>query len=279
MAHDLSYMSVMSNPHNTEAGAEAGPAWIAVAGAEAAAFLDRLLTVNVSKLAGVGDVCFGALLTPQGKVQHALHAVCTAQGYRLRLPDAARAPAFMQRLNLLKLRADVTLEPLSPDAAEADLSTAADLLPPADAVSRIAAGLPQQGADYATESLFPTDVNMDLLGGVDYVKGCFIGQEVASRMKRRGSIRKRTLILDLQGADAVPLGVAIAAGDGARVGETLSSAGGLALAVVRLDRLAQAGGLDADLAIDGTPARARFPDYMTAEARTLGPASAGDAPA
>lgn len=58
---------------------------------------------------------------------------------------------------------------------------------------RIAAGIPEIGYDYGSREVFPTDVNLDIYCGIDYSKGCFIGQEVVSRMRRRGTIRKRTV--------------------------------------------------------------------------------------
>lgn len=249
--------------------------FLALSGPEARPFLDRLLTINVSDLA-LGGVRRGALLTPQGKIQHALLAMGAADGVILAVPDAANAPKLLQRLTLLKLRADVAIAEIAretlPDAPDLDAVLART---PAQ---RIAAGQPEQGPDYASESLFPTDVNLDLLDGVDYAKGCFIGQEVASRMKRRGSIRKRTLILTLNDADSAPQGAEVSAPGAGRIGETLSSANGEALAVLRLDRLAAAGGLGAALSVDGAGATARFPDYVPQEVRALTPDAAASAP-
>ncbi|MCG8443834.1 MAG: folate-binding protein, partial [Caulobacterales bacterium] len=131
--------------------------------------------------------------------------------------------------------------------------------------ARLALGLPEQDADYGSEDVFPADVNLDLLRGVDFAKGCFVGQEVVSRMKRRGSVRKRTLIARLEAA-AAPKGTPLTAG-GSTVGELLSSAGAQALALVRLDRLEAAGGPDTVLDAGGASARLRFPDWFPAEAR------------
>lgn len=274
-------------------------ALIEVAGSEAAAFLDRLLTVNVSDLAP-DSAGYGALLTPQGKIQHEMFVLPTPDGFVLSLPAGDLAAKLLQRLTLMKLRADVTVANASdtrtavacvgaappatieglvwaPDPRRPDgerwigLAAAADAerFDIAAASDDIRAGLPAQGRDYATESVFPTDVNVDLLNGVDYRKGCFVGQEVASRMKRRGSIRKRTLVLALDDAETVPRGADVTSPDGARVGETLSSAGGHALAIVRLDRLAAAGGLGTPLSVGEVAATASFPAYVPDEAKTL----------
>jgi len=61
---------------------------------------------------------------------------------------------------------------------------------------RIAAGVPEWGEDYRAAEVFPTDINMDVMNGIDYKKGCFVGQEVASRRKRKGTRRKRTLHIE-----------------------------------------------------------------------------------
>ena len=84
------------------------------------------------------------------------------------------------------------------------------------------------------QMFFPSDVNMDVMNGIDYKKGCFVGQEVASRMKRRGKIRKRTVLVkgdDLSQGDQVMVGDVPA-------GTITSSAGPLALALLRIDRAA-----------------------------------------
>jgi folate-binding protein YgfZ len=100
------------------------------------------------------------------------------------------------------------------------------------AANRIAAGVPEWGTDYRAAEVFPTDINMDVMGGIDYKKGCFVGQEVASRMKRRGKIRKRTLTV--RGA-ALEAGTEIFSA--APVGTVTSVQGEAGLALVRTDRL------------------------------------------
>jgi folate-binding protein YgfZ len=124
-------------------------------------------------------------------------------------------------------------------------------------------GRPEQGPDYGSAEVFPADVNLDLLDGVDYRKGCFVGQEVVSRMKRRGIIRKRTLVLEADGG-APAKGCEIVA-DGLALGTALGSAGGRSLALVRLDRLAQAD--PALIQVEGRPARLSFPAWFPDEAR------------
>ena len=98
---------------------------------------------------------------------------------------------------------------------------------------RIAAGVPEWGEDYRAAEVFPTDINMDVMNGIDYKKGCFVGQEVASRMKRQGTLRKRTL--HIEGA-SLEAGADITAAT--PIGAVTSVSGTHGLALIRLDRLA-----------------------------------------
>jgi folate-binding protein YgfZ len=108
---------------------------------------------------------------------------------------------------------------------------------------RIACGAPRGGIDFMYGDAFPHETNMDRLHGVDFDKGCYVGQEVVSRMQHRGSARTRTVRLMLE--DAPPeAGVAIVAGD-KPLGTMGSSAGGRGLGLLRIDRAADA--LDAGL--------------------------------
>jgi folate-binding protein YgfZ len=108
---------------------------------------------------------------------------------------------------------------------------------------RIACGAPRGGIDFMYGDAFPHETNMDRLHGVDFDKGCYVGQEVVSRMQHRGTARTRTVRLILE--DAPPeAGVAIVAGD-KPVGTMGSSGGGKGLGLLRIDRAADA--LDAGL--------------------------------
>jgi folate-binding protein YgfZ len=126
---------------------------------------------------------------------------------------------------------------------------------------RISAGIPEWGEDYRAGEVFPTDINMDLMDGVDYRKGCFVGQEVASRMKRKGLIRKRTV--HVYGAELEP-GAELRGGETV-LGAVTSAAGGEALALVRTDRLAKALQTGGNLSVNGAQARLAMPDWLAAE--------------
>lgn len=136
-------------------------------------------------------------------------------------------------------------------------------LPPAayDA-HRIACGVPRGGADFAYGDAFPHETNMDRLHGVDFDKGCYIGQEVVSRMQHRGTARTRTVRLVLDATAPAP-GTSITAGD-KPIGTLGSSADGKALALLRTDRASEA--LDAGLSLtaDGIAVQIAVPDDIRA---------------
>jgi tRNA-modifying protein YgfZ len=108
---------------------------------------------------------------------------------------------------------------------------------------RIAHSVPRGGIDFSYGDAFPHETNMDRLHGVDFDKGCYIGQEVVSRMQHRGTARTRTVRVNLDGAGP-EAGAEIRAGD-KPVGTMGSSANGIGLALIRTDRAADA--LDAAL--------------------------------
>jgi tRNA-modifying protein YgfZ len=109
---------------------------------------------------------------------------------------------------------------------------------------RIASGVPRGGLDFIYGDAFPHETNMDRLHGVDFDKGCYVGQEVVSRMQHRGTARTRTVKVILDGP-APEAGTPVVAGD-RPVGTMGSAAEGAGLALIRTDRAADA--LDA-----GTP--------------------------
>src|SRR5712671_2323528 len=120
----------------------------------------------------------------------------------------------------------------------------ADLLDSADyEAHRIAAGLPRGGLDFMYGDAFPHETNMDRLNGVDFDKGCYVGQEVVSRMQHRGTARTRTVKVVLDGPSP-EVGATILAGD-KPVGTMGSTSGKNGLALIRTDRVTDA--LDAGL--------------------------------
>lgn len=249
---------------------------VAVSGPDAHKFLDDLITCNVATDAG--SAVFAGLLTPQGKLLFDFLIFRDGDRY---LFDVARGEVdnFLKRLTLYRLRSKVELADLSderiavaawgteaapivdgvvaPDPRlpalgfRAIVPPGADMAPDFDEATeadydahRIALGVPEGGIDFAFGDVFPHDVDMDQLAGVDFGKGCFVGQEVVSRMKHRGTARRRIVIA--RGTGLPPPGTAITAGN-RQAGAMGSSSGEAGLALVRLDRVKEA--MDQDLPI------------------------------
>src|SRR5256886_6919457 len=103
---------------------------------------------------------------------------------------------------------------------------------------RIASGVPRGGLDFMYGDAFPHETNMDRLHGVDFDKGCYVGQEVVSRMQHRGTARTRTVKVVLEDFSPEP-GATVLAGDKA-VGTMGSTSGGNGLSLIRIDRVADA---------------------------------------
>jgi tRNA-modifying protein YgfZ len=127
---------------------------------------------------------------------------------------------------------------------------------------RIALGVPEGGKDYVLGDTFPHEADLDRLNGVSFSKGCFVGQEVVSRMQNRGSVRKRVVLIE--GEAPLTPGAEIKAG-AAAIGTIGSVAGKLALALIRLDRADEAKAKGQALTADGVPVK-------------LAPAAAAEAP-
>jgi tRNA-modifying protein YgfZ len=257
---------------------------IKVIGDGARNFLHGLVTADMLKLTP-GSARFCALLTPQGKIIADFFVVEARPqdggGFFLDAPRALVATLF-ERLNLYKLRAKILIEDLSEilgvlaiwDGASAikyglcydDPRLPAlgmrSMMPPhraADAAAelgavlvaaeeyeahRIALGIPRGGIDFAYGDAFPHETDMDQLGGVDFAKGCYVGQEVVSRIEHRGTARTRAVPIRYDGA-APPAGAAVTAG-GRQVGAMGSAINGRGIALLRLDRVAEADGQTLD---------------------------------
>lgn len=245
-----------------------------VEGPEAAHFLQGLITADMARIDDTG-AGFGALLTPQGKILFDFLILKDGEGYLLDCPREAAA-ALVKRLGFYKLRAKVTITDLSDSHAvvavwdedpaltgvfaadprlaalgsrgivSADEADGSGLADEAEwQAHRIGLGVPEAGEDYAYGEVFPHDIDMDQLSGVAFDKGCYVGQEVVSRMEHRGTARRR-VIRASAGAALPPAGTEIVAG-GKTLGTLGSSSGAEGLALVRLDRAKAA--LDAGTAI------------------------------
>ncbi|WP_297513721.1 folate-binding protein YgfZ [uncultured Caulobacter sp.] len=249
---------------------------IAVSGPDWRSFLQGLLTQDVETLAP-GELRFGALLTPQGKLLFDLFIAGTDDGALLDVA-AARREALLQRLSIYRLRAKVALEAsdrpvlavfggaLAGEGLYADprlpaLGARAYDDRPASAdedaydAHRLALGVPGP-ADWGEETTYPIEADFDLLAGIDFKKGCFVGQETTSRMKRRGTIKNRMLPIVFDGPSPA-FGAEVLAG-ALRAGEVLSGRDGRAMALLRLDRIE-----DVALTVEGRPVTVERPAWLT----------------
>ncbi len=265
-----------------------------VSGEPARAFLHNLVTANIETLTP-GHARYAALLTPQGKILVDFLVIeapaADGGGFFIDTPKAL-VPDLVQKLTFYKLRAKVTIEPLDSlavlaawdgvGATEYGLDYRDPRLPalgqrllvPADVVKeaaadlgatlvdeaeyeahRIALGVPRGGVDFVYGDAFPHDANLDKIGGVDFKKGCFIGQEVVSRVEHRGTARNRIVPVAFD-AHAAEDGSAVMAGD-KNVGTMGSSAGSLGLAMLRVDRVADALAAGVPLLAGGIPMTVR----------------------
>lgn len=247
-------------------------AFVTVSDPDAEHLLQSIVTTDLSALPeGVAKP--GALLTPQGKILFDfLIGRSGADGFVLECRGEI-ADDFMRRLMLYKLRAkvqiskrDETLAMVSwgPDSAssqpgsttsETDSTALRDArFPEALRVTRrpaarveadtdisgwtglrIAHGVAESGSDYALSDAFPHDVLFDQNGGVGLRKGCYVGQEVVSRMHHRGTARRRVLIAEA-GADLPAAGTPVLA-QGRPAGALGSVHGSKGLALVRIDKV------------------------------------------
>jgi hypothetical protein len=160
------------------------------------------------------------------------------------------------RLAALGLR--VILPPHLAAAAAAELG--ADLVEAGEyEAHRIALGVPRGEIDFSYGDSFPHETDMDQFGGVDFAKGCYVGQEVVSRIEHRGIARARVVPVRYTGAAPEP-GAAVLAGD-RQVGTMGSAAAGHGLALLRLDRVAEAMSQGEIIAAGGIPIHLVKPDW------------------
>ncbi|MGC1179863.1 MAG: YgfZ/GcvT domain-containing protein [Methyloceanibacter sp.] len=244
---------------------------VRVSGAGARDFLQGLITNDIEKAQGEAAIHAG-LLTPQGKILFDFFVLPIAGGFLLDAPKA-KAAELVQRLAFYRLRAQVEIaqEPSLIVAAAWDApprlpkgviaytdprlpALGVRILLPAKASlaelgcalaieadyhsRRISLGVPEGGRDYAYGDTFPHEALFDQFAGVDFKKGCFVGQEVVSRMEHRGTARKR--IVGIEGEGPLPAsGSEITAGGNA-IGTLGSVCGASGLALLRLDRAEEA---------------------------------------
>ena len=246
---------------------------LAVSGGDASGFLQGLITNDMGKLDREPAI-HAALLTPQGKYLFDFLVFRRGAAFCLDCEADARA-ALARRLAMYRLRADVAIDAALPDPIHAlfgdGAADAARRIEGAEAFAdprfpalgarvvgeagedalrragaeaasraeyealRIAHGIPDGRRDLVPEKSLLLENGFDELNGVDFEKGCYVGQEVTARMKHRGLVRKRLVPVRIDGAAPEP-GTPVLRG-GTAVGEIRSSAGGRALALLRIDAI------------------------------------------
>ena len=269
---------------------------ILIDGPDAEHFLQNVLTADLDGVRA-GEARPGALLSPQGKIL--FDFLISRRGEQGFLIDcrADQAGDLARRLTLYRLRAkaEITVSDQllvfarwSDDSAsshgdstssqtdsgwlsdrrfpqEAGVlryygeAVATDASPQDFARLRIAHGVAESGADFAPGDAFPHDVLMDQNGGVGFRKGCYVGQEVVSRMQHRGTARRRVMIATAE-ADLPEPGTAVLAGERA-IGALGSVAGHRGLAIVRIDRVKDALDAGQPITAGGTALQLSIPAW------------------
>lgn len=231
--------------------------FISVTGDDAEDLLQGIITTDLA-LVKHGEAWPGALLTPQGKILFEFLVGRAEAGFVMETA-AADADALIKRLTLYRLRAKATFEKqefgevtlawdeVHPEAGLHDqrfarAGIALTRVPGhggADAVSlyrtlRFVNGISGAGEDGPLSDYFPHDLMMDRNGGLSFKKGCYIGQEVVSRMQHRSTARRRLVSLsaDYALADA---GTPLVAAE-REIGTLISAEGNVGLAVIRVDK-------------------------------------------
>ncbi len=164
-----------------------------------------------------------------------------------------RLPAMGYRAIVHRTQVDALIAEAGADAASAQDYHA----------HRIAHALAEPGLDYLPGEVFPHEINMDQLHGIDFRKGCYVGQEVVSRMEHRGTARTRAAQLRYDGGVTVSEGAPVTAG-GKPLGKTGSGAAGRGVAILRLDRAGEAAAAGEPIVAGGVPAQLSRPDWWTA---------------
>lgn len=228
-------------------------------GLEASSFLQALITQDINLLDKQASLYTG-LLSPQGKILFSFFIHRQKNDY---LIDCASTfcDALLMRLNMYKLRADIHVMDVSaefgvvvsasgksdlsaPDPRCADLGMRAVIvkseIKPGSFLERdyhlhrLRLGIADCD-EIGSGQYFPHECNFDQLHGVSFTKGCFIGQEVVSRMEHRGTARSRIVPFS-SGDDVLKVDAPVACGD-VKLGSVISFLDGHGLALIRLDRL------------------------------------------
>lgn len=231
---------------------------VALSGPDARSFLQGLITNDIDKLTP-GKPIYAALLTPQGKILFDFLIVDDGAGTIFLDCAAASRDALIKRLSMYRLRSKVEIvsrdelavfaswdgsplpgtsfdDPRVPALGRRAIGPAANA-EHGHLAHRLALSVPE-AADFGSDKIFALDAGLDELHAISFDKGCYVGQELTARMKHRGTARKRLLLV--QGDSSLTTGGDLRA-NGHSLGEIVSVHGTQGFALVRLDRLAEAG--------------------------------------
>jgi folate-binding protein YgfZ len=270
---------------------------VRVSGPDAKTFLDNLLTCDLDRVSPAAPR-LGALLTPQGKILFdfiVFEAPAEMEGGYFLDVALGYAADLAKRLSFYRLRAKVTVEDRSDglavvagwggtaapanefglvamDPRLADLGWRAIVAaqdvgeldtvdPQAYHAHRIALGVPEGGRDFVFGDAFPHEALMDQLHGVDFDKGCYVGQEVVSRMHHRGTARTRIVPARYLDGFAAEAGSEVTAGE-RTLGRAGTGAGDRGLVMIRLDRAEEAVQSGEPLRSGGLAIRLERPDWV-----------------
>ena len=271
---------------------------ILVDGPDAEHFLQNIITTDLDALVPA-EAKPGALLTPQGKIM--FDFIVSRRGETGLLLDCRTdiSDDLVRRLTLYKLRAkleiskqdqpvilvrwrdDSVSSSIDSTASQTDSTWLRDTRFPPEArvergysvdvetdasaedfaTLRVAYGIAESGQDFALGDAFPHDVLLDQIGGVGLRKGCYVGQEVVSRMQHRGTARRRIMLAEAKD-DLPPSGAEIRAG-GRVIGALGGSRGGRGLAVVRIDRVKDALDAGQEITAGDVPVSLSIPAWAT----------------
>ncbi|MEO8244228.1 MAG: folate-binding protein [bacterium] len=224
---------------------------IKLTGKDVLPFLQGLVSNDVLPLAKGPGVVWAALLTAQGKYLADFFVVNTGDALLLDLPEG-QADSTLQRLSMYRLRADVHMVPTDipvsrgvgpapegalPDPRHTDLGWRLYAPCPAEDVDwdavRVRHVIPESGIELIPNESYLLESGFERLHGVDFRKGCYVGQEVTARMKHKTLLRKGLVRVQLSGP--VPVGTSVLA-DGKDVGTVYTQSGGHGIAYLRFDR-------------------------------------------
>ena len=270
---------------------------VRVSGADAAKLLKGLITADLDRLERQPAI-FSGLLTPQGKIMFDFFMVKSEEQGFLLETLREKAADLAKRLTFYKLRANVVIADASdehsvaalwggeapasapsavfyPDPRLADLGwrgiaqaafdwkvVAGDTMTASEAeyhAHRTVLGVPEGGRDYVLGDTFPHEALFDQIGGVDFDKGCYVGQEVVSRMQHRSTARKR--VVPVAGSGPLQTGAEVKAGE-AVIGTIGSVVDHRGLALLRLDRVGEAMGKGQAITVGGLTVSVELPSWV-----------------